>query len=118
MDILTLILSFMPYAVILVVLICGAIAFFKSRKGAKAWLLYAVTEAEKALGGGTGRLKIRACFEQFVKLFPMLSKFISFETFSSWVDVALDEMKEMLKSNPKVKEYVSEEKVNSEKGDE
>lgn len=107
MDISAIILSYIPYIVIGLILIGGVIAVFcNQRKSVREWLLLAVTEAEKALGGGTGALKLRECFQNFVTLYPTLSKFITFERFSKWVDKALDEMKEMLKSNKKIEEYV------------
>ncbi len=48
----------------------------------KAWLLWAVTNAEKELGGGTGKLKLRQV-----------------DTFSQWVEDALAEMRKMLDEN-------------------
>lgn len=72
----------------------------------KKWLLFAVMEAERQMGGGTGQLKLRNVYDMFVGKFPAAAMFISFDTFSSWVDAALDEMKEMLKENDKVTAYV------------
>jgi hypothetical protein len=69
------------------------------------WLLFAVTLAEKNLGGGTGELKLRTVYNWFIAKYPTISKFISFATFSFWVDIALDKMKEML-TNAKIGEYV------------
>ena len=39
----------------------------------KEWLLWAVTEAEKQLGGGTGRIKLRYVYDMFVTRFPSLA---------------------------------------------
>lgn len=72
----------------------------------KEWLLWAVTQAEKELGGGTGKLKLRAVYDLFVQRFPAVAKAISFETFMLWVDEALEEMREMLKTNKDVKALV------------
>lgn len=72
----------------------------------REWLLYAVTEAERELGGGTGKLKLRQVYDLFVTRFPWLAKIVSFETFSGLVDDALDEMRAMLKSNAAVKALV------------
>ena len=47
----------------------------------KGWLLYAVTEAEKELGGGTGQLKLRQVYDLFVQRFPAVAAVISFDTF-------------------------------------
>lgn len=68
----------------------------------REWLLYAVTEAEKELGGGTGKLKLRQVYDLFVTRFPWLAPVVSFELFSSLVDDALDEMREMLSNNKAV----------------
>lgn len=72
----------------------------------KEWLLWAVTEAEKELGSGTGQLKLRQVYDLFIQRFPAIAKMISFDTFMLWVDEALEEMREMLKQNKAVKELV------------
>lgn len=72
----------------------------------KKWLLQAVICAEKELGSGTGKVKLSYVYDMFIQKFPMTAKFITFETFSKYVDVALEEMKEMLQINEKVKELI------------
>lgn len=72
----------------------------------REWLLWAVTEAEKNLGGGTGKLKLRQVYDLFVTRFPWLAKLVSFELFSDMVDDALEEMREMLDTNQAVKAFV------------
>lgn len=72
----------------------------------KEWLLYAVAEAEKELGGGTGQLKLRYVYDMFVGKFPYLVKFVSFELFSKLVDEVLEKFREMLSNNKAVKNYV------------
>lgn len=71
----------------------------------KEWLLGAVAEAEKQLGGGTGQLKLRYVYDKAIQRFPWLSV-VPFETFKGWVDGALDEMKKQLGENDKIKAYV------------
>ena len=73
----------------------------------KEWLLYAVIEAEKKLGGGTGQVKLRYVYDMFVGKFGFLADIISFETFSGLVDEALEKMREMLKNNEAVNTYVT-----------
>ena len=73
----------------------------------REWLLWAVTEAEKELGGGTGALKLRQVYDLFVTRFSWLAKVVSFELFSSLVDEALEKMREMLKNNQAVKALVA-----------
>lgn len=85
----------------------------KQTKKVKEWLLYAVTMAEKELGGGTGKLKLRYVYDWFLAVFPWLVKMISFEMFSALVDEALEEMREMLKTNEAVKELISNENITS-----
>lgn len=72
----------------------------------REWLLWAVTEAEKDLGGGTGKLKLRQVYDLFVTRFPWLARAVSFELFSELVDDALEEMREMLATNTAVIGYV------------
>lgn len=76
----------------------------------REWLLYAVTAAEKELGGGTGKLKLRQVYDLFVVRFPWLAPVVSFELFSELVDDALDEMREMLSNNKAVAALVEGEK--------
>lgn len=79
----------------------------KKIEAVKEWLKLAVVEAEKTLGSQTGQLKLRFVYDLFVQRFPEVAKFISFDTFSVWVDEALDWMKNQLESNDAVKCYVS-----------
>ena len=73
----------------------------------REWLLGAVTEAERELGGGTGQLKLRQVYDKFVARFPWLAKVISFKTFAKMVDDALAEMRELLGENEAVQAYVA-----------
>lgn len=84
---------------ILIYLVCN------QRQKIIEWLKYAVVEAEKYLGGGTGQLKLRLVYDWFCQQFPKLASVIPFSWFSAWVDAALDAMKRML-TNPQIKEYV------------
>ena len=107
MEILSVILEWLPRIITLAMIAGGLTAMFVNEKrSVREWLLLAVIEAEKALGGGTGQLKLRAVFEAFINNFPLISKFISFETFSSWVDISLGEMRKMLEDGGKIEEYV------------
>ena len=78
----------------------------------KEWLLMAVVEAEKNLGGGTGKLKLRYVYDRFVARFPWLVKIITFSMFSELVDEVLVEMRDMLNTNEAVKIYVEGEVSN------
>ena len=77
-------------------------------KKIKAWLLQAVIEAEKELGNKTGKVKLSVVYDAFIVRFPMTAKFISFDTFSNYVDLALDEMKKLLETNEAIKQYVEQ----------
>ena len=74
------------------------------------WLLWAVTEAEKQFGGGTGQLKLRYVYDLFLTRFPVVAKLIPFETFSMMVDNALEKMRKLLETNVQVEAYVNEAK--------
>ena len=78
----------------------------KQIENLKEWLKLAVTEAEAALGSGTGQLKLREVYDMAIEKFPWVGEFITFETFSTWVDEALEWMNNQLESNEKVKAYV------------
>ncbi len=75
------------------------------------WLLYAVAQAEKEFGSGTGQLKLRFVYDSFVARFPQVAAMITFETFSTMVDIALSKFNNMLTSNKKVQSYVNQEQV-------
>ena len=79
----------------------------KQLEKVREWLLYAVTKAEKELGGGTGQIKLRYVYDMFVTRFTWLAKVITFEMFSMMVDEALDKMKEMLEKNKAMQKLVS-----------
>lgn len=101
----------MAIAVVLAVAVVGAVRFYKSGTEkqltkVREWLLYAVSLAEKELGGGTGKLKLRYVYDMFVVKFPWLAKVISFERFSTIVDESLEEMNKMLATNDAVANFV------------
>lgn len=73
----------------------------------KEWLLFAVTEAERILGSGTGQLKLRYVYDMFVSKFPYLVQFISFEKFSELVDEVLVKFKDLFKTNKAINQYVN-----------
>lgn len=77
----------------------------------KEWLLFACVEAEKALGSGTGQLKLRYVWDLFLGKFPTAARLVSFEVFSLWVDGALEEMRQMLTQNKAVREVVKGESL-------
>lgn len=105
---------FVIVAMVALVTVAGyvAVKFFKmpsdaQLKKVREWLLYAVTEAEKQLGSGTGKLKLRYVYDMFIGKFPAIAKVITFEQFSLLVDDALVEMREMLSNNKNVAAIVA-----------
>ena len=92
-------------AIVIIAALFIVLAIKQPRK-VKEWLLYAVIEAEKELGSGTGPVKLRSVYDMFITKFPKLSVFISFNTFSEWVDVALDYMEKLLTDNKDVKAII------------
>lgn len=99
-------------AVVVAALAAAAAARFlempsaEQREKVKEWLLWAVTQAEAELGSGTGKLKLRQTYDLFIQRFPALAMAVSFDTFSLWVDEALEEMRKLLKENKTVRELV------------
>ena len=78
----------------------------KQLETVRNWLLFAVTEAEKQFGSGTGALKLRAVYGEFCKVFPFLVSVIPFSFFSDMVDEVLVEMRNLLETNKDIKSYV------------
>lgn len=70
----------------------------------KEWLLWAVTEAEKKFGAGTGQLKLSYVYSLFIDKFP--NSTISFELFSKLVDEVLDKFRLLLSQNSNINQYV------------
>lgn len=95
--------------VIAVVMLIAAVKLFGEQK-VRNWLVWAVGKAEQEFGSGTGQLKLRSVYNQFIARFPKLSTFITFRRFSALVDEALNILSDMLK-NGKIANII-------EKGDE
>lgn len=92
---------------IILAAIVGVVDLVRNDKEkAKKWLLFACLEAEKEFGSKTGAIKLRYVYELFISTFPLLSKFITFETFSEMVDDALEEMKHLIDTNMAIFQYV------------
>ena len=97
--------------IIALALVCGIIWFVKLPKdkkiaNIKEWLKYAVVQAEKELGSGTGQLKLRMVYDMAVNEFPFLVKLVPFNIFSGWVDESLDWMRDQLAENKAAQSYV------------
>jgi hypothetical protein len=75
-------------------------------KCVKEWLLWAVTEAERQFGSGTGQLKLRFVYNMFIERFDYLADIITFDMVSALVDEALEKMKSILETNKAVETYV------------
>lgn len=72
----------------------------------REWLKYGVTVTEKALGSGTGELKLRMLYSMLTSQFPYAAKLVSFEQFSKLVDEALVWMRHQLENNPNTRAVV------------
>lgn len=103
------------YIAIAMILIGGAILFIvnfckagqaQQMQMISEWLLLAVVQAEKELGGKTGEIKLRYVYDKFLQRFGKIAMFITFEQFSEMVDVALDRMRILLSSNVVLAHYV------------
>jgi hypothetical protein len=98
--------------VVFAMLVILAVRFFKQPsyvqlEKVREWLLWACTEAEKELGGGTGKLKLRYVYGLFVDKFSWLAEVITFETFSDLVDDALEQINKLLTTNAAIQLYVN-----------
>ncbi len=98
---------------VIVAIVIGAIIFIgtviylvlNQKEKIAEWLKFAVTEAEKYLGGGTGQLKLRKVYDWFTGRFPIIAAILPFRVFSAWVDVALETL-EKWHENKKIEEYI------------
>ena len=92
--------------IILLVILALVDVVKNDKEKAAKWLLLACTQAEKEFGSKTGALKLRYVYEMFIANFPLLSKFVSFDEFSTMVDRALEEMKHLKDTNMAIFEYI------------
>lgn len=85
-------------------------AIFKGNKSVVMRMLYAlVTDAEQALGAGTGSLKLAAVIDLIYPKLPTIIKtFITDKTLVRWVEEALTEAKEAWAKNPALLEAYKE----------
>ena len=92
---------------IIAILIAALISYIKrDTEKAKKWLLYAVIEAERLFGSQTGKIKLAYVYDWFIKEFPLLAGFLSFDDFSKFVDMALEEMKHLMETNSAILNYI------------
>ena len=98
--------------ILLIIAAVAAVVFaiFKGNKSVVMRMLYAlVTDAEKALGAGTGSLKLAAVIgEIYPKLPAVVKTFISDKTIVQWVEEALAAAKEAWAKNPALLEAYAE----------
>lgn len=102
----------MAFVAVLTLTIYSVIFFIKEPKetklkNLKEWLKWAVVQAEKELGSGTGALKLRMVYDMAIQKYPWLINYITFERFSTWVDEALDWMRKQLETNVNIKLLVN-----------
>lgn len=98
-------------SVFVVCIVCSLVRWFSKPRAEqiedlKEWLKYAVTEAEKELGNGTGSIKLRQVYSKTIVLFPWISVFVSFDQFTEYVKEALVWMENELETNAAIAAYV------------
>lgn len=93
----TILIYLAAFVVVAVVMLIAAVKVFGEQK-VRNWLVWAVGKAEQEFGSGTGQLKLRSVYNQFIARFPKLSTFITFKRFSALVDEALGILSDMLKN--------------------
>lgn len=79
----------------------------KQKEQIRIVLLELVILAEKIYGSSTGKVKLSYVYSELILLFPYL-KYVPFSTVEKLIDEALDEMRHLLETNPKVAEIVKE----------
>ena len=94
-----------------ILFVLKAVKFFKlpfvsQKTKIKECMLTWVLSAEQSLGGQTGKAKLSMVYSYFVEAFPFVKNFVSLETFSKWVDEALDEAEELLAENKNLSKIV------------
>lgn len=98
------------WSLIVTVLAVAVYFLLNGKRSVIEFLLKAVFMAEKDWGSGTGRIKLSEVYGNFIEKYPIFSKIIPFPVFSAWVDAVLEDMKDILSKNEKVRAYVENEK--------
>lgn len=107
MEILNTIIEILPTILVLVIFVLTGVIYLRGeKKAAKNWLVWAVSEAEKMYGSGTGKLKLREAYNLFIGKFPFFSSLITFTVFEEWVDEALKTMRRMIETNGEIKDII------------
>ena len=90
------------------VILVGVIVYMIINKKSTimAWLLDAVTKAEKELGEKTGQIKLHKVWAWFCEQFPIIAAVLPFPVFSAWVDVALETMRKWIEENEHAAKYI------------
>lgn len=68
--------------------------------------MYTCAQAEMTYGSGTGYLKLRDVYAEFVEVYPIMSSVLPFDCFSNLVDKALKLLKEKLSENKAINNIV------------
>lgn len=71
-----------------------------------AFLLHAVTMAEKEFGSGTGRLKLSFVYNAFLEKFGWLALICPYEKFAALVEEVLKEARVLWEQNANIKQIV------------
>lgn len=86
---------------IIIYLVCN------EQKKISNWLIWAVSEAEKILGSGTGQLKLHTVYAWFTEKFPFIAVILPFAVFSAWVDTALVTLRKWLEYDCPIGDYIT-----------
>lgn len=94
--------------IVLTIIVALIVGFITMRiMGLKQWLVWAVTEAEKEFGGGTGRLKLKYVYDLAVERFGWIATLLPYNLFENMVDSALVKMRNMIETNDKINNIVN-----------
>lgn len=97
------------WSLIIIILIVLIYFLINGKQSVMNWLFYAVTEAERDFcESGLGKIKLKTVYDSFVITYPIFSKILPFKLFSAWVDIALEEMRDLLSKNENFLKYVKE----------
>lgn len=94
------IFTFLCAAVLCIIRIVQFVGYPTERKKEeiKNRLLEYITQAELALGSGTGELKLAQVYNYFCEAYPYTKKWFTLEQFNDLVDEVLPTMRDILKN--------------------
>lgn len=100
--------------VLTIILVAVLVAIFLLQfKSLREFLLWAVAQAEIALGSKTGDLKLAYAYNLAIKRFPIIAKLIPYTVFKSMVKKALARLEYIMSNSKESRDIINGTDINA-----